>query len=299
LAALITCSIAQENGSDYSSNQADYWLNKGLILAGAGSYDEAYRAYDKAIQIDPKNAGAWNGEALTLRALALSRHDLHEYNESLKAFDMAIEQYDRAIKADPKDANNWYFRGLALSDKAITMQASAMFNVSSDEKDKIGYFGEAIKAYDNATEINPKFAAAWKNKGNVLYSLGKYNESIQLYDKAIEIVPDYPLAWYDKGLALNKTGKYDEAVLAYNKAIEKIPRNADIWYNKGNALSSQSKYDDAIDSYDKAIQLNQAFAEAWYGKGVAFEKSGFGYEAKAALEKAKHMSNKVQLVDFL
>jgi tetratricopeptide (TPR) repeat protein len=69
--------------------------------------------------------------------------------------------------------------------------------------------------------------------------------------------------------------------------------------NKGNALSSQGKYDDAIDSYDKAIQLNQAFAEAWYGKGVAFEKSGFGYEAKAALDKAKHMSKRVQLVDFL
>jgi tetratricopeptide (TPR) repeat protein len=224
--------MAQENVSDYSSNKADYWYNKGLILAGAGSYDEAYRAYDKAIQINPNNAGAWDGEALTLRALALSRHDLHEYNESLKAFDIAIEQYDKAIKAYPKDANNWYFRGLALSDKAITMQASVMFNISSDEQDKIGYFEEAIKAYDNATAISPKFAAAWKNKGNVLYALGKYNESIQAYNRAIEIVPDYPLAWYDKGLALNKTGKYDEAVQAHNKAIEKEPRNAFFWYKQ-------------------------------------------------------------------
>ena len=299
LAALITCAIALENGSDYSSNNADYWYNKGLMLAGAGSYDEAYRAYDKAIQINPTNAGAWHGEALTLRALALSRHDLHEYNESLKAFDIAIEQYERAIKADPQDANNWYYKGSTLSDKAITMQVGGMFKVNIDENDKIGYFEEAIEAYDNATKINPKFVAAWKNKGNVLYALGKYNESIQAYDKAIEIVPDYPLAWYDKGLALNKTGDYDEAVQAYNKAIEKVPRNADMWYNKGNALSSQGKYEDAIDSYDKAIRLDQAFAEAWYGKGVAFEKSGFGYEAKAALDKAKHMSKKVQLVDFL
>ncbi|VVB65323.1 Photosystem I assembly protein Ycf3 [uncultured archaeon] len=299
LAALITCAMAQENISDYSSNKADYWYNKGLILAGTGSYDEAYRAYDKAIQINSDNAGAWYGEALTLRALSFSRHDLHEYNESLKAFDMAIEKYDRAIKADPQDANNWYYKGLALSDRAITMQSSEMLNISNDEQNRIRYFEDAIKAYDNATEINSKFATAWKNKGNVFYILGKYNESIQAYDKAIEIVPDYPLAWYDKGLALNKTGKYDEAVQAYNKAIEKIPKNADMWYNKGNALSSQGKYDEAINSYDKAIQLNQVFAEAWHNKGVAFEKSGFGYEANATFDKAKHMSKEIQLVDFL
>jgi tetratricopeptide (TPR) repeat protein len=299
LVALITCAMAQVNVSDYSTDKADYWHNKGLILAGAGSYDEAYRAYDKAIQINPDDAGAWYGEGLTLRALSISRHDSHEYNESLKAFDMAIEKYDNAIKTDPQDANNWYYKGLVLSDRAITMQAGVIFNINSDEQDRIRYSEEAIRAYDNATEINSKFATAWKNKGNVLYTLGKYDDSIQAYDKAIEIVPDYPLAWYDKGLALNKTGKYDEAVQAYNKAIEKIPKNADMWYNKGNALSSQGKYDEAISSYDKAIQLNQAFAEAWHNKGVAFEKSGFEYEAKATFDKAEHMSKEVQLVDFL
>lgn len=299
LGALITCAIAQENVSDYSSNKADYWYNKGLILAGTGSYDEAYRAYDKAIQINPDNAGTWYGEALTLRALSFIRHDLQEYNESLKAFNIAIEKYDIAIKADPQDANNWYYKGLALSDKAITMHASVKLNLGNDEQEIIRTFEEAIKAYDNATEINSKFATAWKNKGNVLYTLGKYNESIQAYNKAIEIVPDYPLAWYDKGLALNKTGQYDEAVQAYNKAIEKIPKNADMWYNKGNALSSQGKYNEAINSYDKAIQLNQVFAEAWHNKGIAFEKSGFGSEAKSTLDKAKHMSKEIKFVDFL
>lgn len=289
LATLVVCAIAQGSDSNYTSNKADYWYKKGLMLAGAGSYDEAFRAYDKAIQIDPDNAGAWNGEALTLRALSFSRHDLHEYNESLKASDNAAELYDKAIKANPQDANNWYFKGLTLSDKADTIQASDIFNISSNEQERISNLQEAIKAYKNATDINPEFVAAWKNIGDVLYKLRKYNEAIQAYDKAIEIVPNYPLAWNGKGLALNKLGKYDEAVKAYDKAIGIIPKNAEIWYNKGNAFLGNGKYDEAINCYDKAIKLNQAFAEAWHYKGVALDKRGFGVEANAAFDQATEL----------
>lgn len=47
-------------------------------------YDEALAAFNKALEIDPQCADAWNNKGFALNFLG--RHD-----EALKAFDMAIE----------------------------------------------------------------------------------------------------------------------------------------------------------------------------------------------------------------
>lgn len=289
LIALCACAIAQDNSADYLNNKADYWYKRGLNLTGSGSYEEALGSYDKAIQINPKYAGAWDGRASALRSLSLLKRDTNDYNESLQAYDKAIGLYDDAIKANPQDINALYYKGLALSNRALTMRAGQKLNMTVDEQEIERYFEEALGAYDKAIEINPEYVTAWKNKGNVLYNLGKYNESLQAYDRAIEIVPKYSLAWYNKGLALYKLGRFEEAVSAYDKAMETDPNDAAIWYNKGNAFLGQGNYDAAVECYDYAIKLNPSLAEAWYNKGLAFEKLGLDTGADAAFARAKDL----------
>ncbi len=289
LIMLCVPALAQDNATNYWNEKSDYWFKRGFQLSGSQSYEDALKAYDKALRMNPENADAWSGKALALRYLSLSKHDLDKYSESLKASDKAIELYDRAIEADPQDVNAMYYKGLAISDKAVTMQAAEKLNIDSDKQERIKYFEEAISAYDTAIEINPKYITAWKNKGNILYSLGKYNDSIQACDKAIEIAPEYGLAWYSKGLALYKQDRYEEAAVAYDKAIETFPENAGIWYNKGNALYGMGNYDAALECYERALKLKPSFAKAWHGKGAAFEKIGFQIGADAAFAKAEDL----------
>jgi tetratricopeptide (TPR) repeat protein len=281
--------IAQEDNTSYVDKKTDYWYQRGLQSAGEGSYKEALLAYDKAIQIDPENVGAWDGKALALRSLSIAENDTDKYNESLEAYDMAIELYDRKIKANPQDTNALYYKGLALTGRALTMKAGEKLNISSDKEDRVRYFEEAINAYDRAIEIDPKYVTVWKNKGNILYSLGKYNESLEALDEAIEIVPEYGPAWYSKGLVLSELGRYEEAVQAYDKALETLPENAGIWYSKGNAFYGEGDYDKALECYDYAIKLDQSLAEAWHGKGIAFEKLGLDTSANAAFDRARQL----------
>lgn len=286
---LSTCTMAQMNSTNYIDKKADYWYQRGLQSAGERSYEEALQAYDKAIQINPDHTGAWDGKALALKSLALSEDDPEKFNESLKAYDTSIELYNRRIEANPQDINALYYKGLALTGRALTMKAGEGLNISSDKEDRVRYFEEAIDAYDRAIEIDPKYVTAWKNKGNVLYSLGRYNESLEALDKAIEIVPEYGLAWYSKGLALGELGRYDEAIQAYSKALETFPENAGIWYNKGNAFYGQGEYDMAIECYDYAIKLDPSLAEAWHGKGKAYEKLGLDTSADASFDRARQL----------
>ena len=67
---------------------AEEWFYEGLALYNQSKYDEAIRAYDEAIRLNPEDAGAWNYKGNALRGLG-------RYNE-------AIQAYDEAIRLDPK-----------------------------------------------------------------------------------------------------------------------------------------------------------------------------------------------------
>ena len=52
-----------------------------LALGELDGYDEAIKAYDEALQIDPDYAHAWANKGIALEAfLALKRRFLHERN---------------------------------------------------------------------------------------------------------------------------------------------------------------------------------------------------------------------------
>ena len=51
-----------------------------------------------------------------------------------------------------------------------------------------GRFFEAIQEYDKAIEKKPS-AAAWYNKGTVLYNLGRPEDAIRAFDEAIRLDP--------------------------------------------------------------------------------------------------------------
>ena len=70
--------------SAQSQQTAEAWFNKGVALNSQGKYDEAIKAYDKAIEIDPQYADAWynKGTALYMQG---------KVNESFQAYFKATE----------------------------------------------------------------------------------------------------------------------------------------------------------------------------------------------------------------
>ena len=70
---------------------------KELLCDNLNKYDEAIRAFDKAIEINPNDSDAWNEKGIALGKL--------KYDEAIKA-------YDKAIEINPQDSNAWDGKGM-------------------------------------------------------------------------------------------------------------------------------------------------------------------------------------------
>jgi len=235
-------------------DSAESWYNKGQKLDMNGSYKEAIKAYDKALEIDSTNGNIWKDKGYSLGSLATFDKNLSEFNESLRAFDKAIELIP---------ANDTRNLALAWEGKAISL--NNMGNVLGDmgnQEDAKGKREQAVDAYDKAIELDPSFTGleAQLYRAGVIFDLGMYNESVAAYDKLIEAMPaddtQYTsMVWADKGSVLEKMGRKEEALKAFDKAIELNPTNAIAWAGKGSALESLGRNSEADTAFARAKEL--------------------------------------------
>ena len=70
---VITIFMPEIMAQDYT---ADVWLQKGDEFYKNNSYDLALRCYDKAIEINPLDAKAWNNKGNTLKEMGRLRKQM-------------------------------------------------------------------------------------------------------------------------------------------------------------------------------------------------------------------------------
>jgi tetratricopeptide (TPR) repeat protein len=155
---------------------------------------------------------------------------------------------------------------------------------------KQGKFDDAIEEYKKAVEINPDYAAAFRNWGLALSRLNRHEMAIPLFEKAIGISASYIDAYNDLGIALAALKRYSEAIDAYKKAIAIDPNYAFAYTNWASALTSQGHYADAIPVYLKLIGIDGNNADAYNNLGIGhYNLKQFG-EAIAAYTKALELN---------
>ena len=133
-----------------------------------------------------------------------------------------------------------------------------------------GFYEKAFQNFNIATTLEPNYAEAWFNKGNLLYNLHNFKESIFSFTQAIKARPDYIEALLKKSDALFEIRSYKESLEDSDLVISLDPTCADAWLNKGNALYGMMMIEDALSSYDRSIELDKNFFQSWLNKGKIY-----------------------------
>jgi superkiller protein 3 len=267
--------IGPDKAIELNQSYAEAWCTKckalsnvNLELSAEGlnkTFEDAIRACDKAIAIDPENARFWSGKGFVLSQMAMVTSDRSKYNESLQAYEKAIEA---AGKNKTVLAEAWYGKGYTLN--------------------LMGNSDEAIKAHEKAIELNQSYAEAWVGKATALSRMERYDEALLAYNRVFEIytndeqrVFDYPYLWYSKARALEKLGREEEAAQAYDKSVgdadkiiamvssgrEFYMNLSEAWQWKGQLLEELGRYGEAIKALDNATNVEPKSISDWNLKG--------------------------------
>jgi len=84
----------------------------------------------------------------------------------------------------------------------------------------LGENNRAIQDFNQALQINPKFAPAYLKRGKLRSRQGDLNGGVKDYSQAIQLEPDYADAYYNRGVLYYKLGNKDAALQDFISALQ-------------------------------------------------------------------------------
>jgi len=106
-------------------------------------------------------------------------------------------------------------------------------------------YQEALKTFDRAIALRPKYAEAWANRCWALTNLGEYEEGLVSCDRALDITPNYAWAMGYRALALLELKRPSEAILTLDRRLEIQSRHSWSWVLRGRAQIKLKQYQEA------------------------------------------------------
>ena len=132
----------------------------------------------------------------------------------------------------------------------------------------------AVKMFNIAVSLNPKYSEAYFNLACVYQDLSQNNSAIENYKKAIEINPNYPEAHNNLGNVLRASENYKASIESFEWAIAYKHDFAEAYNNLGGALNDFGKTEDAIQSFEKAISIEPNYSKAIFNLALAQKDLG-------------------------
>jgi tetratricopeptide (TPR) repeat protein len=146
--------------------------------------------------------------------------------------------------------------------------------LQASESSKRGDFQAEIAEYDKAIALNPKYAAAYSNRGHARSSMGDKQGAIKDYTQAIKIDPKYVDGYYNRGVVRGELGDKQGAIEDYSLAIAANPIYVDAYFNRGAARSEIGDNQGAMNDFNQIIAIDPKDAFAYKNRGTVLSILG-------------------------
>ncbi len=239
------------------------YFNRGLVYLRQSEYQKAIADFNRMIQLRPhvaevyvNRAVAWEGLKNYQAAIADLTHALELGDPCTRIYFMrahartvagdkegAKQDLAEGLRREPTDEKSWVARGWA--------------KLSSD-------LPGALKDFEKAGELNPRYLPAMQNQAHALGKLGRNQEAVAVLDREIEMYPDYVPARAGRGVMLARLHKRQAA---HEDASEALRRDF------GPATQYQVAGIFALTSREEPNDRSQALLYL-----AAALRKGFGFE---------------------
>jgi tetratricopeptide (TPR) repeat protein len=245
----------------------------GRALGLVQEWDLALAAFEKAISLDGKNAGAWAwlGEAKQQTAIALTDEAVSK--------DIGLAELDRAVTLDRTSVIVRALRGLYWNrqEKYPQMLAEYLFAAEYEPTNpawqaeignaqvKSGDLIAALAAYQRATELAPNESIYWRLLAAFCAENGVYLDDVGLpaAQKAIDLAPKDPSALDTLGWTYLSSGRYANAEQILLDVVRRFPGYLPAHIHLGMTYLTQG---DRVAAFDKLTYVKNSDPNGANGK---------------------------------
>lgn len=128
---------------------------------------------------------------------------------------------------------------------------------------------EALAAYREALALDPHFAAAHTNCGNLSHRLGRLDDARRSYEAALAIDPEQPEARFNLGNLYEESGEHDRAVAEWYCVVSACPEFADAHFNLAAACLRDGARDRARAHLERYLALDTGEGGKWVERARA------------------------------
>jgi tetratricopeptide (TPR) repeat protein len=137
---------------------------------------------------------------------------------------------------------------LEQSDKLCNILGGALFYQNRID--------EAEDWFQRAITLNPNYARAWVNLGNVYKQKGDLTKSLNAYYKSLTLDPKDTNTWFHLGLAHSSQGDLEKAEDSYQNGLRNQPSHLGCLINLGVLISGKGRLNEALDYLNKGLALS-------------------------------------------
>jgi tetratricopeptide (TPR) repeat protein len=183
------------------SNFADVFNMLGLIYYSGLRFEDAIKAFQKAIEINPNYTEA----SLNLSVIF---NELGRFDESRQIYAMAKEmRKDSTTYLDP------YVRGKIAN---MHMEIGIIY------KD-LGFYPEAAEEFKKALTLRPEFSDIRMNLGVAYRDMKDYGNALRELEDAVKANPDFAMPRIQLGLTYYSMGQAEKAKTEWLKVLRRNP----------------------------------------------------------------------------
>ncbi len=155
---------------------------------------------------------------------------------------------------------------------------------------QLGRINEAIFHYDATLRLNPGYAEALNNRGNLHLQKNQPQTALADYEAALRLAPGFVDPHLNAVVALISLGRLGDAAAHAETAVRLRPDYAAAHWKLGDALLELGRLPAAADHYRDAVRLDPGLVYAHYNLARVLTQLSRPVEAIAAFERTLQLS---------
>ena len=296
------CFLASLTAQQTNDAQSEHYA-RGMRAIQLGLYDEAVKAFQQVLQLNPQNAEAHCelGAAYRLK---------EKHNDALEAYLHALE-----LPASPQThgiahlclARLYHSQGRFIDAENHGQNAVAMLPKNAEASFRLadtyvqrGKLDLAQSAYQQALTLDPNLAPIYQGLGKVAFLQNRLGEAEQYYRKAVTLAPYHAETYYNLALVHRRLGQnsqestaaqhiaeaknlmasfqqvkaYNEQTNQYRRRLLEQPTALEPYVKLAQAHFEIGNHQAAIRAYQTATALHPQVPALYHNLGGLYMQTG-------------------------